>query len=56
MPVGPSSRAAPPIRFESVAISTSYPKFVNNLLAAKHCQGRGPISLTSRSLSSDNTR
>ena len=51
MPVGPSPRAAPPIRFESVAISTSYPKFVNNLLAAKHCQGRRPISLTSRSLS-----
>ena len=37
MSIGLSPGTAPLIKSESVAISTSYPKFVNNLLAAKHC-------------------
>ena len=55
MPVGLSPGTAPPIKSESVAISNTYPKFVNNLLAA--CCSRqtllasAPISLTNRSLS-----
>ena len=51
MPIGLSPGTAPLIKSESVAISTSYPKFVNNLLAAKHCWRRRPISLTNRSVS-----
>ena len=51
MPVSPSPKTAPPIKSETVAISTSYPNVVNNLIAAKHCRGRQPISPTTGSLS-----
>ena len=50
MPVGPSPRAAPPIRFESVAISTSYPTLSTIFSPLNTARGGGPIPLTSRSL------
>ena len=42
MPVGPSPRAAPPIRFEWVAISTSYPKLSTIFSPPNTARGGGP--------------
>ena len=46
MPVGPSPRAAPPIRFESIAISTSYLNMSTLNSPPKADRGRRVISLT----------
>ena len=43
MPVGPSPRAAPPIRFESVAISTSYPKLSTIFWLPNTARGGGHL-------------
>ena len=47
----PISSAAPPIRFESVAISTSYPTLSTIFSPLNTARGGGPSPLTSRSLS-----
>ena len=43
-------KTAPPIKSESLEISTSLPQLVNVLLTTKRCRGRRRIFLTNRSV------
>jgi hypothetical protein len=43
MPVGLSPGTAPPIKFESVAISTSYPKLSTIFSPPNTARGGGPF-------------